>query len=414
MGRSLIFSVIGLSITVGLVHLGIQGRQKLINERNIESIYAEQALAVANSATETVLNQLRVDPNWKNGGDTLKITLGSGSAKAIIEDSADDPSISASPKEVRITVWGNYEDRTHQTITIAQQTNLSLPNIDGAMSVYSESNRFQLDVQGSGFNIDGNDTNLDGTPGPEPALPGLHTSSNLTRNTILNSSRSKISPAELDSIKGRGYIAGSTPSVEVDPSLVQPDFEQLVKDFKANATRRYNDEVEIEHSVTWGTPTSPEVVYINSEEEMEIEGSLTGYGILIINAEEEDEDEFLIDIRNNLNWTGLVILSGEHVDLKIRNGDFNLNGLLYVTGHRALNRNQNRNSNFDIRNGSFNLNGSMAFGQQGKGRNPRFNMRVRNDLDVKYSSEAINIANNLITTYSTSGAVSYFITSVYE
>ncbi len=51
--------------------------------------------------------------------------------------------------------------------------------------------------------------------------------------------------------------------------------------------------------VTFGSPTDPVVVYV--EDELRVEANMTGYGVLIVNQEQE------VDAPGFLNWTGVVL-----------------------------------------------------------------------------------------------------------
>ena len=148
--------------------------------------------------------------------------------------------------------------------------------------------------EGNSFLIDGDDVNLDGTPGPGPAALGIATTSPLTAQELIGEANQE-GVAAL--VKG---IGSALPNIEALP----PDFgvAEFLDSFAQVADMSYEGKPGeyffFGMPLVWGTREAPKVVYIRDD--VNVFGSLEGVGILIV------EDQ--LDINGSFRWEGVVVI----------------------------------------------------------------------------------------------------------
>lgn len=408
MGRALLIYTVVLSTVLAIYQLSIRNQQSVILDVNNYTITQKHALSLANAGVDHTLNFLKSSPYFVTGeNDSLELNMGSVNFKERVYikvlDFNHDTTLSNSPREIKLISTGVADNVISRVITLAKLTDNGFPLVNSSLGLYSKTNDFEMEVKGSNFSISGYDQNLDGSiPVFSSPVHGIFASNNTTKSSITNPGRSKLSTTQQNQIIGKGVF---TPSILTDKSVPQPDFEQLINDFKTNATRNYSSKTV--SSANWGTPSSPEIVVIKDKLQV-TSGDLNGYGILIIEGEDVQ-----LQVEDDFNWQGLVIFNGETVQVQVAKGDMNIDGLVYSVGSRTLRKAQNTKTQIQVQSGSLNIHGSLMIGQQGAKGNPQVQVQIEKDLDIQYSTEALNIANS-VTSGKIGGGVSFVKYSVFE
>jgi len=303
MGRGIIITVLGVSIITAFLVLKLNANSKQGLQTTVDYYELTQARLIANSGVEVYLEKLRRNK-----------TL-SGNYKGIdLMDGTYDISITGPDSLMTITSTSHYGNTNHQVIVTAKREPAVMPQVNG--SLYLSSDTLGVKLQGD-LEIDGNDTNIDGTPGPESPLPGIAVDDPLDSAYVINNLKPKIS----NDIEG----LGGSPSVQTvdDPTDWDEVTENLI--FSADYTLASGT---YSTGTVLGTFAEPKITYVTGD--VEFSGTATGSGIMIINGNVTMSGEFsyygmLIvygqstintDIVGNGGIYGSTALVGNNVDIK--------------------------------------------------------------------------------------------------
>ncbi len=208
--------------------------------------------------------------------------------------------------------------------------------IDSPLSTYNQTPQIQIDFKGKGL-ITGNDTDMDGSPGPSPARPGIEIQPpadvvDLTANFSVDD-------------PGRITGAGGTPSL--GQSAVTMDLNQVVADVKNTA------DIVLGKSYTsgdWGDGPNGDGHVIYREGDLQLDGYIQGAGIMVV--------------------TGKLQVTG----------GFRFDGILIVLGDIQMDGSSR---------GGIELYGGLVQG-------PDFGrLQIADDVDISYSSEALDLVSQL-------------------
>ena len=151
-----------------------------------------------------------------------------------------------------------------------------------------------LDLKGNAFRIDGNDHNVDGTPGPEAAVPGIATFLGTPAGSNQAILLSQIAASNYDQILG----AGASPSLgEVDTV----DFAGLMDNYKQMATN-------VLPSGTYTTPSignyaANDFKITRVDGDLHLSGTSEGAGVLVVNGS--------LRVSGQLSFYGIVLVQGD-------------------------------------------------------------------------------------------------------
>ncbi len=155
--------------------------------------------------------------------------------------------------------------------------------------LYNPNHQDQIDFKGTGF-ITGIDTNMDGSPGPAPAVHGLAiqqpaTVTDLTANYAVDDD---------------SRITGSSgpPSLGVSSSTL--DLNQLVLDVKNNADILLSASY---YGANWGTAPAGPFNLIYREGDLQLAQTVVGTGILVVTGN--------LQVADTLRFDGIVIVLGD-------------------------------------------------------------------------------------------------------
>lgn len=339
-----------------------------------QSLYIAEA-GIARAKAECVSRY--IGGNWTNftkllkGNDNTEGTsddgiLSFGSSVAfhggsyavkIINDSKDTGGVYIDTNNtIVIESIGTYHDSTTKLRVVIRMN--KAPEMEGSISLLGEAD---TSFSGNSFKIDGRDYRLsDGAtptgPYPKYALTSYDGSS---KTGIIDS----LSDDQKNNILGLGYDAGTnpvTPSVGVSSSFTPDDLKGYIEAVKNIADNKLINPSTLD-GVALGTTGSPKITYILKSDAtaIKITGNTSGAGLLVIEG-----GDLEITLTGNMSWTGMIVVLGRSVGFK-QTGSGSLKGGLIVY----------EDNNPDT----------------GK------ELEVGGNFEMKYSSEAISLVNNLVT-----------------
>lgn len=302
MGKSLIILVLGFSIITSYLILKLNANSKEGLSVTVDHYSDTQARLIANTGVEIYFEKMRRDKTLNGTYNNIPLMGGSY-----------DISITGPDSLLVITSTGHFGDVTHQAIVKAARDPVNLPPSLGA--IYIVSDVLALKLNGN-LEIDGNDTNIDGSPGSEPSLPGVILDEPSDSAYFLNNIKPKI---EKD-IEG----FGGSPSVYSSPDTI--DWEKVTMNliFAADITVSSGT---YSSGIHFGTPTDPKITFMNGD--IHLSGTCDGDGIMIINGNLTMSGDFTYrgiiliyhessiecQITGNGGIYGTTILVGSDVDL---------------------------------------------------------------------------------------------------
>lgn len=276
MGKSILITILGLSITIGVIIMKLNANSKEGLKTSIDYFSSTQARLIANSGVEVYLEKLRRD----------KFLTGSFNNNELF-DGYYNLSISGPDDDLRIICTGYFYGAEHTTKVKAKRLPVDLPPVYGALFVSSST--MDLKLNGN-LEINGNDTNIDGSEGSEPAVPGIAVDDPADSAFIVNELKSQIS----EDILG----AGESPSVSSITDTT--DWMQLTQDliFAADTTLKTGTYTT---GSVFGTTLKPIITFVNGD--VSFAGSASGSGIMVINGN--------VSMSGNFTYYGLIIVFGQ-------------------------------------------------------------------------------------------------------
>jgi hypothetical protein len=213
-----------------------------------------------------------------------------------------------------ITSTGHFGNTNHQVIVTARREPAIMPPVNGAM--YISADTLSVKLQGN-LEIDGNDRNIDNSPGPESPIPGIAVDDPGDSAYVINNLKSKIA----NDIEG----LGGTPSVHaVDDST---NWKEVAENLIFSADYTLSTGTYTTGTVL-GTFAEPKITYVTGD--VDFSGTATGSGILIINGNVTMSGQFTFygmlivygqssittNIVGNGGIYGSTALVGDNVDIK--------------------------------------------------------------------------------------------------
>lgn len=331
MGKGIIIVVLGISLITALLILKLNANSKEGLKTTVDYYELTQARLIGNSGIEIYLEKLRRD----------KSLTGTFSDNDLL-DGSYDISITGPDTLITITSTGHFGNTNHQTIVTASREKAVMPPVNGAL--YISSDTLSTKLQGN-LEIDGNDRNIDDSPGPESPMPGIAVDDPGDSAYVINDLKSKIA----NDINGQG----GAPSVYTtnDTTNWKEVTENLI--FAADYTLpsgTYGD------GTVLGTFAEPKITYVTGD--VHLSGTATGSGIMIINGNVTMSGQFTYygmlivygqssiqtDIVGNGGIYGSTALVGNSVDIKATG-----NASFYYSSQAIQNAQVNlKSSRFDI------------------------------------------------------------------
>lgn len=276
MGKGLIIITLGVSIIIGYFALNLNANSNRGLQTTLDFFETTQARLIANSGIEIYLEKMR--RNKSLTGTYLNNSLMDGSY---------DIFISGVDSLMTISAVGRYRDKIHNSIVTARRTQVTIPDVNSA--IYVSSDNVSLDLNGN-IDISGHDHNIDGTPGPQPSLPGIAVDDPADSAYIVNSLKPKISNAILG--------AGGAPSVRTVED--NTDWLTLTESyiFAADTTLATGTYTT---GTILGTAANPIITYVNGN--VDFSGQASGYGVMVVNGN--------LSMSGLFSYKGIIIAYGQ-------------------------------------------------------------------------------------------------------
>ena len=276
-GKAIIILAIGFSIITSYLILKLNANSKEGVNTTVISFEETRARLIANSGVEVYLEKLR--RNKTLSGDFYENPLMQGSY---------DISITGPDSALNVVSTAHFGDVTHQSIVKAKRDPIKFPPVLAALYVSSDNLSLQLN---GNLEIDGNDHNINGSPGPNPPLPGIAVDDKSDSAYIINYLKPKIAK----DIKGYGGI----PSVYTTNSPVS-DWRETTENiiFAADITLSSGT---YGSGTILGTPTNPKITYVTGD--VHLSADAIGDGIMVVNGN--------LTMSGNFTYRGIIIVYGK-------------------------------------------------------------------------------------------------------
>ncbi len=299
MGRGIIITVLGVSVITGFLILKLNANSKQGLKTTVDKYEFTQARIISNSAVEIYLEKLR--RNKTLSGTFTNIDL---------MDGAYDLAITGPDTLMTINSLGHFGNTNHRTIVTAKREPARLPSVHGAL--YISTDTLKVKLQGN-LEIDGNDRNIDDSPGPEPSVPGIAVDDPADSAYVINELKPKISK----SIEGLGgdpsvhTVVDNTNWDEVTQNLIFAQDTSL-------GTGTYSA------GTVLGTFANPIITYVKGDVHfsstatgsgimiIDMSGQFTYYGMIIVYGKSSIETTFV----GNGGIYGATVIVGSYVDFK--------------------------------------------------------------------------------------------------
>ncbi len=219
-----------------------------------------------------------------------------------------------------------------RTEVVLQRTSL---NLFADQAVYVDDAAASFKFSGTAFLISGNDTNLDGTPGPGAAKPGIGTVGDPA------GIKSQLKANQKPNVIG----LGGAPSVANVGDIDMPATMDALKEL---ATLVFNGPDD-SYSGDLGDFDDQVAVITHAKGDLKLNGNTSGCGILIVDGD--------VDFNGNFDYAGIIYVSGA-VRFNGGGGGKNLRGALFTLGAVTGN-----------------------------------DVTINGSVDLRYSSEAITLIN---------------------
>ncbi len=276
MGKAVLIIALGMSILVSIMALKLNSNADQGLETTLDFYENTKARIIANSGVEVYLEKLRRDKTLM--GNFYNNSLMGGKY---------DIYISGSDSLITIKSHATYEGKEHTSVVTACREKVTFPKAKA--SLYVSTANLGINLNGN-IEIDGNDYNVDGTAGPEAALPGIGVDNISDSSYVINTLKPKISNAILGQ--------GGDPSVrQIDDGV---DWMSVTENiiFAADTTVTSGT---YSSGVVMGTMLHPEITYANGD--VHFSGSAQGSGIMVVNGN--------LEMSGNFVFKGMIIVYGK-------------------------------------------------------------------------------------------------------
>ncbi|MCH7773736.1 MAG: hypothetical protein IH784_04925 [Bacteroidetes bacterium] len=276
MGRGILITVLGVSVITAFLILKLNANSKQGLKTTVDYYELTQARLIANSGVEIYLEKLRRNK-----------TLTGTFSDIDLMDGEYDLSITGPDSLMTITSTGHFGNTNHQVIVTARREAAIMPPVNG--SLYISADTLEVKLQGD-LEIDGNDRNIDDSPGPEPAVPGIAVDDPADSSYVINELKPKIS----NNIEGLGgdpsvhTVVDNTDWDEVTQNLIFAQDTSL-------GTGNYSA------GTVLGTFANPIITYVHGD--VHFSSTATGSGIMIIDGN--------VTMSGQFTYYGMIIVYGK-------------------------------------------------------------------------------------------------------
>lgn len=301
-------------IMIMAILLSITGASLLFSSLNIKTASNLKTAGGAIYAADAgIQHALALIPNGTNftygsGATLVPFTLFPTpvSDYSYVVTATNNPSTSASTSTATLTSVATGPNGSKRVVEayIGRSSSSWVP--PGAIYNPGPSNELEFRIRGSAI-ISGNDTNIDGQPGPLTSISAIATTDPATSAEVIAAIET---PAHVTG-------SGSAPSVAVVSSAL--DVDALANNFLA-LTHTVVSGSTLENS-TLGSWASPQITRITGD--ARFRGTSSGAGVLIIDGELRIEDQF--------DFKGLIILrAGGELKIQMASANATIYGAVLI------------------------------------------------------------------------------------
>ncbi len=292
-----------------------------------QSVVMAQAHDVSTSGAQDALATLGLDASYTGhyslaiGGAVADVTVTAWANNHVDDDGdgavdeTDEANYigitSAGEANCLYDIGGNLLDvptRRGRSVTtaIVQKTQL---NLSVTQALYVDDPNATFKFSGNAFLISGNDTNINGTPGPNAAKPGIGTvgDPNLIKTQLSSKQKALV------------IGSGSPPSVA---TVADVDMSATIATLSVLATKVFNGPDD-SYSGALGDFTNRIPIITHAKGNLKLNGSSSGCGILIVDGD--------VDFNGSIDFAGVLYVTGA-VRFNGGGGGKNLRGALLTLG----------------------------------------------------------------------------------
>ena len=310
MGRMAIIIVMGLSITLGIVGFSLN-RSKTGTIENVAGFHKyTTARNIAHTAVNIALRALDRNDSAFVASRAMSMSIMGGSAAV----SFSYPS--ASIDTIDLSANATYLDTVRTMNLRLRRSPVPFPVIRQAVGIHVPNGNFTMSGSPT---IDGHNHDINGGALPPSAndLPGVGVFDASDTTQVLSYS---------------GKIDG-TKDVAYDTTIADPS--QFVNEY-INAADRTFSTGTYGSNMTWGSESSPQLIYANGD--VKFNGNIEGWGILVVHGS--------LTLAGTFKFHGLVIAYEEAtVDVQFATGTPDIVGALLMAGPTGSGLTMKGNSN---------------------------------------------------------------------
>jgi len=321
-----------MAITAAIPLIGVAGTLLMVTVRQRNQVEASAVVAAARDAAasgaQDAMAKLAVDPNWAGeydlavGGSLAHVVVTDWTSDGVdndnngkVDDLAETDYVSIT-SEGRVNVAYDRQGRELSTAALSQTKDagsvVKKTKLDIAVNsaFYCDDPLATFTVNGNAFKISGEDTNIDGTPGPNPDVAGIGTTGDPALIEM------QLSAEQQDNIVGMGL----PPSIA---TVATEDIMEYAKALGSLATLTWSDADAKEPSAKIGDREKLIAQIAHAKGNLELSGSSKGCGVLVVDGN--------LEVTGNLDFVGLIFVTGS-VTFR-RGGDKVIRGALFTPGN---------------------------------------------------------------------------------
>jgi len=275
MGKMALITVLGLSLTVGIVGYSLN-RSKT---GTVENVTGFQKYTIARNIAHTAVNMVlrALDRNDSTLLATKRMTRNFMGGSASVTLSFPDP---LKLDTLDLFASAKFMDTTKIMALRLRRKAVPFPFFNEAVGLRFDDADFRM--SGNPY-IDGRNHDMNGIllpPSPDD-LPGVG---------VINSTDST-------TVAGYGSKINGSQDVKVDTGMSDPT--EYVDEYISAADRVYTAGV-YGSNMTWGSPAAPEIIFADgSGGKVKFTGTIEGWGLMVVKGD--------IEIRGNFRFHGVVI-----------------------------------------------------------------------------------------------------------
>ena len=321
-----------MAITAAIPLIGVAGTLLMVTVRQRNQVEASAVVAAARDAAasgaQDAMAKLAVDPNWAGeydlavGGSLAHVVVTDWTSDGVdndnngkVDDLAETDYVSIT-SEGRVNVAYDRQGRELSTAALSQTKDagsvVKKTKLDIAVNsaFYCDDPLATFTVNGNAFKISGEDTNIDGTPGPNPDVAGIGTTGDPALIEM------QLSAEQQDNIVGMGL----PPSIA---TVATEDIMEYAKALGSLATLTWSDADAKEPSAKIGDREKLIAQIAHAKGNLELSGSSKGCGVLVVDGN--------LEVTGNLDFVGLIFVTGS---VTFRGGgDKVIRGALFTLGN---------------------------------------------------------------------------------